>query len=142
MAVIPQFGNPHGTYADRPGAYGIIGDDAGRLLVVFSRGRCHLPGGGIKQGEDPLSAVIREVNEETGHNVTSLERMGEANQFLETKDIGPVNKLGIYFRGRLEGNPVTKESEHEWRWMSLEEFFSSTAHDFHKWAVKKWFVPL
>ena len=39
----------------------------GRLLLVRERGAKHwsLPGGGMKKGEDPLAAAIRELDEET-----------------------------------------------------------------------------
>ncbi len=136
---IPQFGNPHGAYTDRPGAYAVIQDDAGRILTVFVRGRYHLPGGGINEGEDPFAAVHREIMEETGYRVESLELLGKANQFLETKDLGPINKLATYFRGRLSsGKPeVSSEIDHEVKWVSQEEFLSFSAHDFHKWAVER-----
>lgn len=39
----------------------------GRLLLVRERGakRWSLPGGGMKKGEDPVAAAIRELDEET-----------------------------------------------------------------------------
>ena len=39
----------------------------GRLLLVRERGAKHwsLPGGGMKDGEDPVAAAIRELHEET-----------------------------------------------------------------------------
>ncbi len=139
MVLIPQFGKPHGTYRDRPGAYAVIYDDKGQMLTVLVRGICHLPGGGIDQNEDPALAVTREVKEETGYKIASLKKIGEANQFFETTALGPINKLGTYFSGHVEMEPPTKtqESDHEVRWMSPEEFLSSSADDFHKWAVKK-----
>ena len=61
--------------ADTPvvyvGAYGICHDLSGRLLMVrmgsgLDEGRWTLPGGGVKWGENPDVAVIRELEEETG----------------------------------------------------------------------------
>ncbi len=39
----------------------------GRLLLVRERGARHwsLPGGGMKRGEDPVAAAVRELDEET-----------------------------------------------------------------------------
>ena len=58
----------------RPSARGIIfcGD---RLALVYSvRDRYFkFPGGGIHQGEDPENALVREVKEETGLDVTDIE---------------------------------------------------------------------
>ena len=45
----------------------------GKLLLVRERGakRWSLPGGGVKKGENPVTAARREVDEETGLTVLS-----------------------------------------------------------------------
>jgi 8-oxo-dGTP diphosphatase len=59
----------------RIGAYGVVRDDAGRVLLARGSDRSafpgiwSLPGGGVEQGEDPAVAVVREVYEETGLTV-------------------------------------------------------------------------
>ncbi len=61
--------------ARRIGAYGLLTDDAGRVLLTRSSersdvpGTWYLPGGGVEQGEDPATAVVRESAEETGLQV-------------------------------------------------------------------------
>jgi 8-oxo-dGTP diphosphatase len=139
MNTIPQFGDPLENSKDRPGAYAVIRNDLGQILVVTAKNRYHLPGGGIDAGEDPQRAVAREIEEETGYSVEGLQNIGQANQFLDTKDLGSINKLGTYFTGRAMGTPALdpKEYDHEAKWISPDEFLSSTAHDFHKWAVQK-----
>ena len=54
----------------RPSARGIIVND-GKLALVYSRKEKYykFPGGGIKSGEDPKNALIREVGEEVGLTV-------------------------------------------------------------------------
>ncbi len=49
----------------RPSAYGIVIRD-NKILLVKEQGKFHLPGGGIELGEDPKTAVMRELKEETG----------------------------------------------------------------------------
>ncbi len=54
----------------RPSAYGIVVRE-GKILVSKQFGNKYdLPGGGIELGETPEQAVIREVKEETGLDVT------------------------------------------------------------------------
>ncbi|MBR2283046.1 MAG: NUDIX domain-containing protein [Ruminococcus sp.] len=62
--------DPDGEVFRRPSSRGIIFRD-GRISVIYSRkhGYCKLPGGGIEAGEDNISAMIREVREETGLRV-------------------------------------------------------------------------
>ncbi len=54
------------------GAFAVIFDDAGRVLLCHRRDidMWNLPGGGMESGELPTEAVIREVKEETGLDVT------------------------------------------------------------------------
>jgi 8-oxo-dGTP diphosphatase len=139
MDTILQFGDPLSNAKDRPGAYAVVKNELGQILTVIVKNRYHLPGGGIDAHEDPQQAVEREVLEETGLQIEGMAPIGQANQFLDTKDLGPINKLGIYFVGRVSNAPplARSDADHEPKWITPEEFLSSTAHDFHKWAVQK-----
>ena len=56
----------------RVGAYALVHDDDGRVLLCRmsastpTPGRWTLPGGGLRHGEAPEDAVVRELSEETG----------------------------------------------------------------------------
>jgi ADP-ribose pyrophosphatase YjhB (NUDIX family) len=56
----------------RIGAYGVCFDPEGRVLLArlssdtTQPGRWLLPGGGVEHGEHPVTAVVREIQEETG----------------------------------------------------------------------------
>jgi ADP-ribose pyrophosphatase YjhB (NUDIX family) len=56
----------------RPAAYAVLrhGDDVLLTRLRDSGGMWTLPGGGIDHGEDPRTAVVREVYEETGLELT------------------------------------------------------------------------
>jgi 8-oxo-dGTP diphosphatase len=62
----------------RVGAYGLLRDDEGRVLLARNSGASEfpglwgLPGGGVEQGEHPDDAVVREFREESGLDVRVL----------------------------------------------------------------------
>ncbi|MEM9028482.1 MAG: RNA pyrophosphohydrolase [Pseudomonadota bacterium] len=67
-----------------------------------AEGRGHwwqMPQGGIDDGEDPRSAALRELAEETG--MTSADIMGETSEWL-TYDL-PDHLVGIAWGGRFRG---------------------------------------
>lgn len=61
-----------GRDRQRVGAYALVQDGSGRLLLCRMSSRTRtpgwwtLPGGGLRHGEAPEDAVLREVAEETG----------------------------------------------------------------------------
>lgn len=62
----------------RFGAYGLVTDPAGRVLLTLiadgfpGAGHWHLPGGGTDHGEQPIAGFIREVYEEAGQRARSI----------------------------------------------------------------------
>jgi ADP-ribose pyrophosphatase YjhB (NUDIX family) len=64
----------NGTYGTRDRATAIVRRN-GLLLLVRDRGfqQFSLPGGGLRVGETPEAAVVRELREETGLGTISLE---------------------------------------------------------------------
>jgi ADP-ribose pyrophosphatase YjhB (NUDIX family) len=75
----------------------IINDDTGRLLLILrghepGKGQWSVPGGRIEPGETDQQAVIREVGEETGLEVTcgpllgALERPGLSGAVIDIRD--------------------------------------------------------
>ncbi|MEM1492962.1 NUDIX hydrolase [Bacillus velezensis] len=73
------------------GAFVIIQNDGRDILLVKRKDvpLWDLPGGGIEEGETPEAAAIRESCEETGYNVTILQKAGEYERpaFADTQHV-------------------------------------------------------
>jgi len=84
--MIKRFGTPPKAgqkYRTRAGAYAIL-PRRGQLLLTW-QGDPHfevqLPGGGIDPGESAISALHREVLEETGWHIAKPRRLGAFRRF-------------------------------------------------------------
>ncbi|MBQ1053034.1 NUDIX domain-containing protein [Micromonospora sp. C51] len=66
------FPGPGADRRQRFGTYGMVTDPDGRVLLTMiaegypGAGRWHLPGGGTDHGEQPVTALLRELVEESG----------------------------------------------------------------------------
>ncbi len=92
----------------RPNVGAVLFNRQGLILVAHRAdmpnaegpsGGWQLPQGGIDEGEDPRTAVLRELEEEIG--TTKAEIVGEHPDWL-TYDLPP-RLLGIAWRGRYRG---------------------------------------
>ncbi|MEV4541734.1 NUDIX hydrolase [Micromonospora echinaurantiaca] len=82
---VEQAALPHPDRRLRFGAYGLVTDPAGRVLLTMiadgypGAGRWHLPGGGTDHGEQPVAALLRELVEEGGQLGRVVELIGVDN---------------------------------------------------------------
>ena len=78
----------------RFGAYGVVSDPDGRILLTRiaegypGAGLWHLPGGGTDHGEQPEPALIRELMEETGQTGRITELLGTSHRY-DPAALGP-----------------------------------------------------
>ncbi len=82
--------DPNRSYWHRPGSYGIIlsGTDALLTMSFEDKPSPQLPGGGIDPGEGPLTALHREVMEETGWRIAVERRIGAYQRFSYLPEYG------------------------------------------------------
>ena len=105
VICVDRHGNNHEVSVDklrfRPSVYGVIIKD-GALLLSKQWDGYDFPGGGIEIGEDIKSALIREVREETGMNVTVGQIVACENSFYkpltdDTQKNGCMHSILIYY---------------------------------------------
>jgi len=115
-----------------------IRDDNGRCLLLkrsmsskWNKGKWDFPGGKIDAGEDFEQALLREVAEEAGLEI-SLERVAGSAEF-ET----PTKKIAyIILEGRVASDQVQLSSEHdEHIWVELSDLGKmDLCEQFHSFA--------
>lgn len=99
----------------RVGVYGVITDDAGRLLVCWYNGGRHgeeplwtLPGGGLEWGEQIEDCLARELVEETGLDIEIGSLLAtDCVYFDEYKGMdGPIATVRLLYRCRVVGGTL------------------------------------
>ena len=96
----------------RVGAFAIITDDVGRILVSrrTDSGWFNLPGGGVEPDETVAEGLIREVREETGLEV-------EIGPLVGVYSKPQKHELVLAFRARVSGGTLVPSDEadyHTW----------------------------
>jgi ADP-ribose pyrophosphatase YjhB (NUDIX family) len=108
------------TDADRTrvAAYALCVDEAGRILLcrlaasIIAGEVWTLPGGGLRFGEAPEAAVLRELDEETGQGgeVVRLVEVNDRLLQLQSRP-GTVHAIRIVYEVRVLGGHLRGESE-------------------------------
>jgi 8-oxo-dGTP diphosphatase len=86
-----------------------------------------LPGGWIEPGEDPLSAAIRELQEETSISTEDLRE-----EFIAQDQQGEETITRHYMRGLAMSTEVMLSYEHDqYRWVSKSQFVDTMQYTPH-----------
>lgn len=103
----------------------IDGDNKVALLHVTKEKYYKLPGGGIEEGEDKITALYRECQEEIGCDVEIIKEIGS---IVEYRKIFTLKQTSYCYLAKVKGekgNPDFTESEKEKGfevvWLSYEE---------------------
>ncbi|MES0825561.1 NUDIX hydrolase [Ruegeria sp. SCP11] len=114
------------TYTRRPGVYALLPQGKDLLVTWYDDGmnpELQLPGGGIDPGESPITALHREVFEETGWLIAAPRRIGAFRRFTYMPEYDLwAEKICMIFSAR----PVRRmgppsEAFHEALWMETSD---------------------
>lgn len=140
-----QFGlrNPALDYRHRATAFGVVERDGLIACVRVERpagAYFDLPGGAVDGEETEVQALVREFVEETGLNVTPLNRIAEAGQYHLKSNGEPLYNVGGFWTASVVAeNPDAKcEDDHTLVWLEPTVALSRLRHDAHAWAVAVW----
>lgn len=118
------------TRAPRITARAIIKRTDGRYAVMYSdKYRLYsLPGGGVEDGEDLLTALKREVLEETGCLCDQIDELGYVTENRGSLDYTQINYYFVVLTGSTGVNPCFTDAERDNRtevqWHTFDKMVS------------------
>jgi ADP-ribose pyrophosphatase YjhB (NUDIX family) len=99
-------------YVEAAGGY--VLNSFGQSLIIIRNGLYDLPKGKIEPGEDPETAAVREVNEETGVSPKIERKLLNTYHFYRWGDEKEVTvKKTYWYLMTLQGNSATKPQTEE-----------------------------
>lgn len=141
--MVPIFGEKEAGkyYQDRFGAYVVIPNLAGELVLVQApNGAYFLPGGEIEVGEDHKMAIEREMLEEVGFEVVLGSYFGEAVEYFYSRHRDTYFQHPGYFYEVTKYQKVAEPTEttNVIEWHSPEAALILLKRGSHRWAVEQW----
>lgn len=126
-----------------PTGSAILVDDDGRVLLARragdpGAGKWDLPGGFIEEGEDPVTTVHREIDEEAGVEIETTEFLGGFADHYGDDGIRTVN---LYWTARIvAGDPSPADDVASLEWFDPDELPDEEEFAFPNTvlALKRW----
>ncbi|WP_280263594.1 NUDIX hydrolase [Nocardia abscessus] len=112
----------------------LVQDEEGRILLIrrTDNGKYSIPGGGLEAGETVAQAVVREVQEETGIEVTVTELIGvfsDPNHVIAYDDGEVRQEFSICFRAQpISGTLRPSEESTEVEWVDPAKLYERDIH--------------
>ncbi len=119
-------------YDTRLAAYAVVARDEHILLSLWNEvepGQWTMPGGGVELHETVEAAVVRELREETGYEVSLVRLLGVDTLLVPASDRKlaterPLKAVRVVFEATVNGGELTREvggSTDEARWIPLAD---------------------
>lgn len=135
-----------GPERTRVAAYALCTDEAGRILLcrmapsIIPGDVWTLPGGGLRFGESPETAVLRELGEETGQDGQVVRLVEVSDNLLRLPSRpGTVHAIRIVYEVRVSGGQLHEESEgttDACSWFTLDEARRLNLNDLAERALR------
>jgi len=139
-STIPEFGVKQEDidYIDRPGVYAVIENNDKQIAIIETSNGYFLPGGGIDVIESDVDALKREIFEEIGYQVTVLEEIGEAIEYIKAHSDEKNYKIRSRFYKVQLGFKVEEgvEKDHRLAWLWQENACKLLVRQSQVWAVQ------
>lgn len=143
LGVVPIFGEKEvgKNYQDRFGAYVVIPNQQGELVLVQApNGAYFLPGGEIEAGENHVEAIEREMLEEVGFEVVLGDYFGEAVEYFYSRHRDTYFQHPGYFYAVTSFKKVAEPTEttNVIEWHTPKKALALLKRGSHSWAVEQW----
>lgn len=134
--MIRRYGDavkPGQRYTRRPGVYAVLA--RGRQILLTCQENpapeFQLPGGGIDAGEHPMTALHREVLEETGWKIAIRHRLGVFRRYtyMPEYDLWAEKVCSIFLAWPVYKLCVPTETGHQAVWMTIPQALDRLGND-------------
>ena len=127
------------TYTERVGAYGIaIRED--KILIEKAKYGYFLPGGGVEGNETIEEALIREICEETGYEITSRHKVGQAIEYVQilgdNEYMKKINHFYVIDMGNKSEPTYPDGHSYPVEWMPIE-IKEKLLLESQRWAIEE-----
>lgn len=114
----------------------VTDNDNNILLARHPERGWEIPGGYVKSGEDLITALKREIKEETGVDV-SVGALAGIHQNIQAESIDvPTKVIFDFFAHKQHGELRTSDEHLEVRWFSRDEVLSRVTHPIYRDRMK------
>ena len=124
------------NYEIREAVYGIITNDEGKIAIIsIDNWGYNLPGGKIEPNEDQIEALIREVEEEIGYDISEIKYYKSLKSYYAVsvldKEIDTDGTAHFYTAKIATANNKKIENSHHLVWMSIDEIVGKMYFEYH-----------
>ncbi len=127
------------TYTKRDGVYAIIERKQDEKIAIATNGNYFFLGGGIEQGETELEALTREIKEESGYTIKSIEYFDTVASYLYSQTRGYLDVTATFYIAEFDekvAEPI--EKDHQVLWVNPSEYKDKIYHEYQRYILEEY----